>query len=105
MVDVDILRNRLEQYRAASIAEEDHAMREILQEYVLAALTRTDFFAKAAFHGGTHLRIFHGLRRFSEDLDFALKEDDANFAFAPYLDKVKSELASFTKMYTALHEF
>ena len=68
MVDVDILRNRLEQYRAVNIAEEDHAMREILQEYVLAALTRTDFFAKAAFHGGTHLRIFHGLRRFSEDL-------------------------------------
>lgn len=32
MVDIDILRNRLEQYRATNIAEENHAMREILQE-------------------------------------------------------------------------
>ena len=94
MVDVDILRNRLEQYRAASIAEEDHAMREILQEYVLAALTRTDFFAKAAFHGGTHLRIFHGLRRFSEDLDFALLSPNVSFELKPYLNAIKSELVA-----------
>ena len=94
MVDIEILRNRLEQYRAANIAEEDHAMREILQEYVLAALSRTDFFSKAAFHGGTHLRIFHGLRRFSEDLDFALLAPDLGFAIKPYLDAIAMELSA-----------
>ncbi len=38
------------------------------------------------------MRIFHGLRRFSEDLDFALREDDPDFSLVPYLDKVKKEL-------------
>ena len=89
------LQRRLSDYKCKSAREEDQALREILQDLILAALGRTEFFCKAAFHGGTHLRIFHGLNRFSEDLDFALKEDDADFAFAPYLDKVKSELASF----------
>ena len=62
---------------------------------ILAAFGRTDFFCKAAFHGGTHLRIFHGLRRFSENLDFALKSSDPDFEFAPYLNKVQAELESF----------
>ena len=62
---------------------EDQALREILQDLVLAALGRTEFFSKAAFHGGTCLRIFHGLKRFSEDLDFALKADDAESALMP----------------------
>ena len=89
------IQRRLSDYNCKSAREEDQALREILQDLILAALGRTEFFCKAAFHGGTHLRIFHGLKRFSEDLDFALKEDDADFAFTPYLDKVKAELASF----------
>ena len=86
------IQQRLDGYRCASPKEEEQALREILQEFILAALWRTDYFTKAAFHGGTHLRIFHGLRRFSEDLDFALREDDPDFEFAPYLDKIKKEL-------------
>ena len=89
------IQRRLSDYHCKSAREEDQALREILQDLILAALGRTGFFCKAAFHGGTHLRIFHGLKRFSEDLDFALKEGDADFAFSPYLDKVKAELASF----------
>ena len=89
------IQSRLSDYHCKSAREEDQALREILQDLILAALGRTGFFCKAAFHGGTHLRIFHGLKRFSEDLDFALKEGDADFAFSPYLDKVKAELASF----------
>lgn len=50
------------------------ALREIMQEVALAGLSRTDFFDQAAFYGGTALRIFHGLDRFSEDLDFSLLE-------------------------------
>ncbi len=89
------IQRRLSDYNCTSSREEDQALREILQDLILAALGRTEFFFKAAFHGGTHLRIFHGLQRFSEDLDFALKERELDFSFIPYLDKVKAELESF----------
>ena len=49
-----------------------HALREILQEIALLGLWRSKFFEKAAFYGGTALRILYGLDRFSEDLDFSL---------------------------------
>ncbi len=89
------IQRRLAEYNCKSDHEEDQALREILQDLVLAALGRTEFFSKAAFHGGTCLRIFHGLRRFSEGLDFALKADEPEFAFLPYLEKVKVELEAF----------
>ena len=92
MTGMIAIQQKLDSYRCVSAREEDQALREILQEFILAALGRTDYFTKAAFHGGTHLRIFHGLRRFSEDLDFALREDDPNFSLVPYLDKVRKEL-------------
>lgn len=92
MMKLDLIQQRLNEYNCTSPAEEDYALREILQEFILLALARTDYFTKAAFHGGTHLRVFHGLQRFSEDLDFALKEYDPLFEFKPYLDKVRKEL-------------
>ena len=48
----------------------NHAIREVAQEIALLGLWRSGFFEQAAFYGGTALRIFHGLNRFSEDLDF-----------------------------------
>ena len=45
-------------------------IREICQEITLSGLWRSGFFNSMAFHGGTALRIIHGLNRFSEDLDF-----------------------------------
>ena len=92
MNDIDFVRQRLESYHAETPIEEDHALREILQEYILAAFARTDYFSKVSFHGGTHLRIFHGLRRFSEDLDFTLIEPNRSFELKPYLDKAAEEL-------------
>ena len=73
-------KRRIEEYGCGNEEEELNAIREILQELILAGLARTDFFAKAAFHGGTQLRIFEGIRRFSEDLDFALVEPDRAFS-------------------------
>lgn len=73
----------------------DHAIREALQELIINALSKTDFFTKAAFAGGTALRIFHGLNRFSEDLDFVLKETDLDFDLKRYLDAVKSHLSKY----------
>ncbi|WP_320123070.1 nucleotidyl transferase AbiEii/AbiGii toxin family protein [uncultured Sphaerochaeta sp.] len=71
------------------------ALREITQEAVLASLGRAGFFQEAIFQGGTCLRIFHGLNRFSEDLAFSLMDPNPNFAWQPYLKKVIADVASF----------
>jgi predicted nucleotidyltransferase component of viral defense system len=54
-------------------------------------LSRTDFYKKAAFYGGTALRIFHGLDRYSEDLDFSLLETDPKFSLTPYFSAITDE--------------
>lgn len=94
MRSIELLQKRLDEYACEGEEEELNAIREILQEMILAGLARTDFFTKAAFHGGTQLRIFEGIRRYSEDLDFALVESNRAFALKPYLDKVAKELES-----------
>ncbi len=70
------------------------ALREIMQEITLAGLSRTDFFEKAAFYGGTALRIFYGLDRYSEDLDFSLLKPDSNFSIEPYFKPILDEFKS-----------
>jgi predicted nucleotidyltransferase component of viral defense system len=70
------------------------ALREIMQEITLAALSRTDFFEKAGFYGGTALRIFYGLDRFSEDLDFSLLDVDEEFTLEPYFSAILTEFES-----------
>lgn len=94
MKSIELIQRRLEEYDCGSEEEELNAIREILQELILAGLARTDFFTKAAFHGGTQLRIFEGIRRYSEDLDFALVAPDLKFSLKGYLDKVAKELES-----------
>ena len=70
------------------------ALREIMQEVALAGLSRTNFFEKAAFYGGTALRIFYGLDRFSDDLDFSLLKADPDFSLEPYFDAIVAEFES-----------
>jgi len=72
-----------ESYGPKNIQEAEQALREIMQEITLAGLYRANFFKHAAFYGGTALRIFHGLNRFSEDLDFSLIEKNQEFKLAP----------------------
>lgn len=69
-------------------------LREIMQEITLAGLSRTDFYEKAAFYGGTALRIFYGLDRFSEDLDFSLLQPNPNFSIEPYFKAIVDEFKS-----------
>lgn len=92
---IDLIQTRLDGYRALNADEEEQAIKEIIQEIALFALWRADFFEKAAFQGGTSLRILHGLPRFSEDLDFILKEPSDDFQWSPYLDKLLSTLEEF----------
>jgi predicted nucleotidyltransferase component of viral defense system len=94
-MSVTIIQDRLNGYNCRSSLEEEQALREITQEILLAAMGRTDFFQKSGFQGGTCLRIFHGLNRFSEDLDFALQEPDSSFKLQPYLDTAKKELTAY----------
>lgn len=76
----------LAQYEPKNQLQAEQALREIMQEIALAGLQRSGFFEKAAFYGDTALRIFHGLPRFSEDLDFSLLTKTPDFALQPYLD-------------------
>ncbi|MFC2157558.1 nucleotidyl transferase AbiEii/AbiGii toxin family protein [Acidobacteriota bacterium] len=71
------------------------ALREILQEITLLGLWRSKFFEKAAFYGGTALRILYGLDRYSEDLDFSLIRPQKSFDLSAYNRALKNELLSF----------
>lgn len=94
-MSVKLIQDRLDSYNCRSNIEEEHAIREITQEVVLAALGRTEFFKHALFQGGTCLRIFYGLNRFSEDMDFILKEATQDFELQPHLQAVRDELEAY----------
>lgn len=86
-----MIREWLETYKPRNKEDADQALREIMQEIALAGLQRSGFFKAAAFYGGTALRIFHGLDRFSEDLDFSLLEVNQAFSLKPYLEGMIKE--------------
>lgn len=86
-----MIKEWLDTYKPGNKDEATQALREIMQEIALAGLHRAGFFEKAAFYGGTALRIFYGLDRFSEDLDFSLLEADPDFSLNKYLDAVLAE--------------
>jgi predicted nucleotidyltransferase component of viral defense system len=92
---MSVIEQMLQRYGAATDVEVAHALREVMQEIALAGLNRGGFFNKAAFYGGTCLRIFHGLPRFSEDLDFSLLQPKRGFSLAPYFKTLAEEFASF----------
>ena len=92
---IELIQRRLDSYKATGPVEDEQATREILQEVALYALWRAGFFEVAAFQGGTSLRILHGLPRFSEALDFILKEPDPDFDWNTYLEKMLGGLQEF----------
>ena len=66
-------------------------VREAMQRIAINSLSDSGFFDTAAFVGGTALRLFHGLDRSSEDLDFTLLEPDPDFTFGPFLGALESD--------------
>ena len=90
-----MIQEKLDSYGCKTAIEEEQAIREITQEIALAALGRTDFFNNAIFHGGTCLRIFYGLNRFSEDMDFVLRQPNSNFDLKPSLNALILELEAY----------
>jgi predicted nucleotidyltransferase component of viral defense system len=89
-----MIKEWLESYHPVDRDQATAALREIMQEVALAGLYRAGFYEKAAFYGGTALRIFYGLDRFSEDLDFSLLSDDPAFSFHPYIEAIITEFNS-----------
>lgn len=89
-----IIEQMLEGYTLNSLEDEKNAIKEIMQEVTLAGLARTDFFKYAAFYGGTALRIFYGLNRFSEDLDFTLLSPNEEFDIKKYIPAVRDAVES-----------
>ena len=91
----NMIEQMLQQYPAETIYDKKNAMKEIMQEIVLCGLSRAGFFKEAAFYGGTALRIFYGLDRFSEGLDFSLMTENLTFDLAAYFPTLEKEVRSF----------
>lgn len=91
----DAIRTMLSKYKCHSQQDYINALKEIFQEISLLGLWRAKFFEKAAFYGGTALRILYGLDRFSEDLDFTLLQPNQSFDLQQYNQSITDELTSF----------
>ena len=86
-----MIKEWIQEYKPKNQEEAEAALREIMQEVALAGLHRAGFFQKAAFYGGTALRIFYALDRFSEDMDFSLLVVNPNFSLEPYFKGITTE--------------
>ncbi len=86
-----IFNQMFSRYTILTKDDEINATHEIMQQITLAALYRSGFYDKATFYGGTCLRIFYNLPRFSEDLDFSLLQKDESFNIENYFDSIYSE--------------
>ena len=91
----NIIEQMLSKYEIRNTNDEVNALKEIIQEIILSGLSRGGFFSQAAFYGGTALRIFYKLDRFSEDLDFALIVPNKNFDLSKYFNYIEKELKSY----------
>ncbi|MBQ6372613.1 MAG: nucleotidyl transferase AbiEii/AbiGii toxin family protein [Oscillospiraceae bacterium] len=91
----NIISQMLSQHRSETQSDKKNSIKEVVQEIILCGLSRAGFFQKAAFYGGTALRIFHGLDRFSEDLDFSLIAPDPSFRLDQYLSVLEKELGTY----------
>ena len=89
------LSEMLEKYEIKTDKDEINALKEIIQELVISGLSKSDFFNRAAFYGGTALRIFYDLDRFSEDLDFALVSPNKNFDLSAYFPFIEKEISLY----------
>lgn len=90
MID-DILKIRFDRRVPANDLEQENMLKETLQHYILASLSKHGLFTEVIFHGGTCLRIVNEISRFSEELDFLLKKADRQFKWQNYLSCVQQD--------------
>ncbi len=89
----EIYNQMLSAYDLTTTQQQRNAIFEVNQQVILAGLYHGGFFDVAAFYGGTCLRIFHGLQRFSEDMDFSLLAPSIDFDFTQYFQPIIDEFA------------
>ena len=89
----ELYEKMLSAYDQSTDSARRNAIYEVSQQIVLAGLADGGFFNKAAIYGGTCLHIFHGLNRFSEDMDFTLLKEDSSFNFEQYFQPVIDQFA------------
>ncbi len=89
----EIYNQMLSAYDLTTTGQQRNAIFEVNQQVILAGLYHGGFFDAAAFYGGTCLRIFHGLQRFSEDMDFSLIAPSADFDFTQYFQPIIDEFS------------
>ena len=91
----NVIEQMLAKYELNSDYDRVNSLKEIIQEITLSGLSRGGFFKKAAFYGGNALRVFYGLDRFSEDLDFSLIEKDEKFDLSKWFAAIENEAAAY----------
>lgn len=89
----EIFNQMLSAYDRTTEQQKRNAIFEVNQQIILAGLYNGGFFNEAAFYGGTCLRIFHGLQRFSEDMDFSLLAPNEDFDFTKYFQTIIDQFA------------
>lgn len=92
--------NLLESYDLKTQDDYEIALKEIVQHLALLGMWRSKFYEHASLYGGTALRLFYGLRRFSEDLDFSLVKKDECFDLLPHLKAIEKEIVAFGFKFT-----
>lgn len=90
-----VIQEMIERYPKGDLIEQRNAIKEVMQEIILYGLSTAGFFKDVALYGGTALRIFYGLDRFSEDLDFSLVIKNPHFQLSDYLPTLHSTVQSF----------
>ena len=100
----EIFNQMLSAYDLATEQQRRNATFEVNQQIILAGLYNGGFFNEAAFYGGTCLRIFHGLQRFSEDMDFSLLAPNDNFDFSQYFQPIIDQFAFHSEGNESLDE-
>ena len=90
-----IFQQMINKYQPKTLEDKENIIKEVIQELVLASLSKTDFFKHAAFYGDTALRIFYDLNRFSEDLDFTLITSKPDFTLEKYFKSITNTIRSY----------
>ncbi len=78
--------------RETTDQDKRNRLREFLQHVLLRQLFERDLLDQLVFHGGTALRIVHGLPRFSEDLDFHSRKPELEIGLDSSLNSLQRDL-------------
>jgi len=91
---MNVFDTMISRYEIKTNDDYTNALHEVMQQIALAGLYRGGFFEHAAFYGGTCLRIFHQLQRFSEDMDFSLLKPNKEFTLEDYFQPIINEFTA-----------